>query len=119
MRIFRSVVWGTLLLTVLSLFASTGQAKLRNHAVPKIARAAVKVAAAAPRVTAVGIKDTLGGIVFTVEAGVDVVHAGTTALSKAADLELKKNPFEYVDKAAAYVDTGLEKAYAYFFNLQI
>ena len=94
-------------------------AKVKNHAVPKIARAVVKAAAASPRITAVAIKDTLGSILFATESVVDVVHAGTTALSKAGSMELKKNPFEYVDKVAGYADTGLEKAYAYFFNLQI
>lgn len=88
---------------------------LGGHALVKIA----KVAVAAPKFTAVGLKDTLGGVLFTVEAGVDVVHAGTTALSNATGMELKKNPFEYVDKGVGYVDTGLEKAYLFFFNAQI
>lgn len=96
--------------------ASSGISK---HALPKIATAVVRAAAVAPKATAVGLKDTLGGILFSAEAVVDVVHAGTTALNTAAAAELKHNPFEYVDKGAAYVDTGLEKAYAYFFNLQI
>jgi len=99
--------------------AAPSEAKMRNHAVPKIARAIVKAATAVPRGAGIALKDTLGGILFTVEAGVDVVHAGTTALSKTADLELKKNPFEYVDKGVAYVDTGLEKAALFFFNAQI
>ena len=100
-------------------FAIPSEAKVSKHAVPRIAHAVVKIAAVAPKAAAVGLKDTLGGILFTVEAGVDVAHAATTALSKAAGMELKKNPFEYVDKGVAYVDTGLEKAALFFFNAQI
>lgn len=109
-----------LFLTLALLVGGSTEAKgVSKHALPKIARVVGKVAIAAPRITAVGLKDTLGGILFTAEAGVDVVHAATTALSKAADLELKKNPFEYVDKGVSYVDTGLEKAYLFFFNAKI
>jgi hypothetical protein len=94
---------------------AAGKSGIRAHALPRIARVVVL----SPKFAAVGLKDTLGGILFTAEAGVDVVHAGTTALSKAAGMELKKNPFEYVDKGVAYVDTGLEKAALFFFQAQI
>ncbi len=100
-------------------FAIPSEAKASKHAVPRIAHAVAKIAAVAPKAAAVGLKDTLGGILFTAEAGVDVAHAATTALSKAAGMELKKNPFEYLDKGVAYVDTGLEKAALFFFNAQI
>lgn len=92
-----------------------GGTPVHKHAMARI----LSVAAVSPKLTVVALKDTLGGILFTVEAGVDVVHAGTTALSTAAGAELKKNPFEYVDKGVAYVDTGLEKGYLFFFNAKI
>ena len=61
-------------------------------------------------------KETVGAILFNAEAAMDVVHVGTVALSKAADAELKHNPFEYVDRGVAYVDTGLETAEDYLFG---
>ncbi len=107
-------------LGLLLLFAAVpGQAKVKNHALPKIAHAAFSIAAAGPKATAVGLKDTLGGILFTAEAVVDVAHAATKALSAAGDAELKKNPFEYLDEGVAKVDTGLERAYLFFFKMQI
>jgi hypothetical protein len=99
--------------------AGVANAGVKNHALPKVARAVGRVVAAAPKATAVALKDTLGGILFTVEAGVDVVHAGTSAINTAAAKELKHNPFQYVDEYVGKADSGLEKAYLFFFNAQI
>lgn len=88
---------------------------IKKHALAKVAMSTVAV----PKAAAVGLKDTIGGVLFAVEAGVDVAHVATTALSAAASKELKHNPFEYVDKAVAYADTGLEKGYLFFFHAQI
>lgn len=102
--------------------ASPAQAAPRNlkkHALVKVAGSVVKVATAAPKATAVALKDTLGGVLFSVEAGVDVAHAATTALSAVASKELKHNPFEYVDEYVGKADSGLEKAYLFFFNASI
>lgn len=118
----RKIIYAGLAFVLLSLGCSVSQAapkNLKKHAMPKVFRAAAKVATVAPKATFVGIKDTIGGVLFTVEAGVDVVHAGTTALSAVASKELKHNPFEYADKYVGYADTGLEKAYLFFFNAQI
>ncbi len=115
------VVSFLLLALVLSIpsFAQSPKAPVKtgmqHHALVRVARVVVL----SPKTVAVGLKDTLGGILFTAEAGVDVVHAGTTALNKAARMELKKNPFAYVDKGVGYVDTGLEKGYLFFFHAQI
>jgi hypothetical protein len=104
---------------ILMFLATSSEASVRKHALTKIARVAGRVALAAPKVAAVGLKDTIGGVLFVTEAGVDVVHAGTFALSKAAGMELKHNPFAYVDKGVSYVDSGLEVGYQFFFNAQI
>jgi hypothetical protein len=99
--------------------AGVANAGVKNHAIPKVARAVVKAATVAPKATAVALKDTLGGVLFTVEAGVDVVHAGTSAINTVAAKELKHNPFQYVDEYVGKADSGLEKAYLFFFNAQI
>jgi hypothetical protein len=112
----------TLFLAVVCCFlagAMEAKAPAKHHAVVKVARAVTKTVTMTPRVTAIALKDTLGAILFTTESGVDVIHAATSALSKASGAELKHNPFEYVDATVAKVDSGLEKAYLYFFNATI
>jgi len=107
---FRSV---TLVVTgVCVLAAVPGQAMAQPHAIAHIAQVVT-----APVVHPVRtIKETVGAILFSAETVVDVVHVGTTALSKAADAELKHNPFEYVDNGVAYVDAGLERGEDYLFG---
>lgn len=118
----RKIIYAVSAFVFISLGCTVAQAAPKNlskHAMPKVVKAVVKVATVAPKATLVGLKDTLGGVLFTVEAGVDVVHAGTTALSAVAAKELKHNPFEYVDEYVGKADSGLEKAYLFFFNAQI
>jgi hypothetical protein len=118
----RKLIMSVLAFVFLSLgctVANAAPAPKKQHALVKVSKAVVKVAAVAPKATAVALKDTIGAVLFAAEAGVDVAHAGTTALSKAGSMELKVNPFVYVDKVVGYVDTGLEVGYSYFFNLSI
>lgn len=105
------------LIAILALFlvvalAPSAHAGVKKHALAKIASAVVAPVVHPKRT----IKETLGVVVAGAEAVVDVVHVGTTALSVAAESELKHNPFKVIDRYVGNTDAYLENVEAALFG---